>query len=143
MPHYELIYPVRHDGVRYEPPAVVEMDEPEAAALLAAGIVKAAAMQPSPDTTQTDAETPPPQTGVLDLTPDIVAQVFTDLGLGKAKQPTLAQAVKILGKNTDAGTTDDGIRLSINPQELTQTMLDLAWGIYTGAAITVDYKAGE
>lgn len=143
MPHYELLYPVRHDGVRYEPPAVVEMDELEVVLLLAAGIVKAAAMQPSPDITQANAETFAPQTGVLDLTPQIVAQVFADRAVKTDKQPTLAQAVKILAKDTDAGTTDDGIRLVIDPKTLTQTMLDEAWGIHTGAEMTVDYKVGE
>ncbi|MDO4776312.1 MAG: hypothetical protein Q4A06_02540 [Cardiobacteriaceae bacterium] len=124
MPHYELLYPVRHDGVRYEPPAVVEMSEPEAAALLAAGIVNAAAMP---------AAEAAPQTGVLDLTPQIVAQVFAERAVKTDKQPTLAQAVRILGKNTDAGTTDDGIRLVIDPKTLTQELLDEAWGIYTAA----------
>lgn len=134
MPHFELIYPVRHDGVRYEPPAVVEMGKLEAATLLAAGIVKAAAMQA--------AETAP-QTGVLDLTPQIVAQVFADRAVKTDKQPTLAQAVKILAKDTDAGTTDDGISLVIDHKTLTQAMLDEAWGIHTGAEMTVDYKVGE
>ena len=123
MPHYAILYPVRHDGVRYEPPAVLELDETEAAALLATAVLKPAAVPP-PE---------PPQTGVLALTAEIVAQVFADQGVRKDKQPTLAHAIKILGKNTDAGTTDDGIRLVIDPKTLTQTMLDEAWGMYTAA----------
>lgn len=121
MPHYAILYPVRHDGVRYEPPAVLELDETEAAALLAAAVLKPAAVPP-PE---------PPQTGVLALTAEIVAQVFAELGLGKSKQPTLAQAVRILAKDTDAGVTDDGIRLVIDPQTLTQELLDEAWAIHS------------
>ena len=39
MPHYELLYPVRHDGVRYEPPAMVELSEDQAQVLLGAGVL--------------------------------------------------------------------------------------------------------
>ena len=36
----------------------------------------------------------------------------------------------MLERHRDAGTTEDGIRLTINPQTLTQEMLDTAWILY-------------
>lgn len=41
MPHYELLYPVRRDGERHEPPATLELSAAEAAPLIVAGAVRA------------------------------------------------------------------------------------------------------
>ena len=36
----------------------------------------------------------------------------------------------MLDRHRDAGTTEDGIHLTIDPQTLTQEMLDTAWILY-------------
>lgn len=119
MPYYETLFPVRHDGARYEPPDVVEMSDEDAQVLLAAGVIKPAAAPPSQSVEQP-------------LNAIIVKGIFAEANVAKAEKPTLAQAIKILAKNVDIGVAEDGIKVIIDPQTLTQEMLDDVWDKYAG-----------
>ena len=66
--------------------------------------------------------------GELELTPEVVVGILYEEK--PDRKPTLKKAVEMLERHRDAGTTEDGIRLTIDPQTLTQEMLDTAWILY-------------
>lgn len=66
--------------------------------------------------------------GELELTPEVVVSILYEEK--PDRKPTLKKAIEMLDRHCDAGTTEDGIRLTIDPQTLTQEMLDTAWILY-------------
>lgn len=148
---YTVLQPLRHNGKRYEAGDVMDdIDEAVATGLIERGLILladiGAALQqdiaPAPDNEPEPANAPPAEAhepaeaandpvaaeGELELTPEVVVDIFCEEK--PDRKPTLKKAIEILGRHRDAGTTEDGIHLTIDPQALTQDMLDTAWLIY-------------
>lgn len=66
--------------------------------------------------------------GELELTPEVVVGILYEEK--PDRKPTLKKAIEMLDRHRDAGATEDDIRLTIDPQTLTQEMLDTAWILY-------------
>ena len=148
---YTVLQPLRHNGTRYEAGDVIDdIDEAVAAGLIERGLILladiGAALQqdiaPAPANEPEPANAPPAEAhepteaandpvaveGELELTPEVVVGILYEEK--PDRKPTLKKAVEMLERHRDAGTTEDGIRLTIDPQTLTQEMLDTAWILY-------------
>lgn len=148
---YTVLQPLRHNGKRYEAGDVIDdIDEAVAAGLIERGLILladiGAALQqdsaPAPANEPEPANAPPAEAhepteaandpvaveGELELTPEVVVGILYEEK--PDRKPTLKKAVEMLERHRDAGTTEDGIRLTIDPQTLTQEMLDTAWILY-------------
>ena len=148
---YTVLQPLRHNGKRYEAGDVIDdIDEAVAAGLIERGLILLAdtgeALQqdiaPAPANEPEPANAPPAEAhepteaandpvaveGELELTPEVVVGILYEEK--PDRKPTLKKAVEMLDRHRDAGTTEDGIRLTIDPQTLTQEMLDTAWILY-------------
>ena len=148
---YTVLQPLRHNGTRYEAGDVIDdIDDAVAAGLIERGLILLAdigeALQqdiaPAPANEPEPANAPPAEThepaeaandpvaveGELELTPEVVVGILYEEK--PDRKPTLKKAIEMLDRHRDAGTTEDGIRLTINPQTLTQEMLDTAWILY-------------
>lgn len=148
---YTVLQPLRHNGTRYEAGDVIDdIDDAVAAELIERGLILLAdigeALQqdiaPAPANEPEPANAPPAEAhepteaandpvaveGELELTPEVVVGILYEEK--PDRKPTLKKAVEMLERHRDAGTTEDGIRLTINPQTLTQEMLDTAWILY-------------
>ena len=151
---YTVLQPLRHNGTRYEAGDVIDdIDEAVAAGLIERGLILLAdigtALQqdtaPAPGNEPAPANAPdePPAhdpvpmdaandpvaaEGELELTPEVVVGILYEEK--PVRKPTLKKAVEMLDRHRDAGMTEDGIHLTIDPQELTQEMLDTAWILY-------------
>lgn len=148
---YTVLQPLRHNGTRYEAGDVIDdIDEAVAAGLIERGLILLAdigeALQqdiaPAPANEPEPANAPPAEAhepteaandpvaveGELELTPEVVVGILYEEK--PDRKPTLKKAVEMLERHRDAGTTEDGIRLTIDPQTLTQEMLDTAWILY-------------
>lgn len=148
---YTVLQPLRHNGTRYEAGDVIDdIDDAVAAGLIERGLILLAdigeALQqdiaPAPANEPEPANAPPAEAhepteaandpvaveGELELTPEVVVGILYEEK--PDRKPTLKKAVEMLERHRDAGTTEDGIRLTINPQTLTQEMLDTAWILY-------------
>ena len=148
---YTVLQPLRHNGKRYEAGDVIDdIDEAVAVGLIERGLILLAdigeALQqdiaPAPANEPEPANAPPAEAhepteaandpvaveGELELTPEVVVGILYEEK--PDRKPTLKKAVEMLDRHRDAGTTEDGIRLTIDPQTLTQEMLDTAWILY-------------
>lgn len=148
---YTVLQPLRHNGKRYEAGDVIDdIDDAVAAGLIERGLILLAdigeALQqdiaPAPANEPEPANAPPAEAhepteaandpvaveGELELTPEVVVGILYEEK--PDRKPTLKKAVEMLERHRDAGTTEDGIRLTIDPQTLTQEMLDTAWILY-------------
>lgn len=148
---YTVLQPLRHNGTRYEAGDVIDdVDDAVAAGLIERGLILLAdigeALQqdiaPAPANEPEPANAPPAEAheqteaandpvaveGELELTPEVVVGILYEEK--PDRKPTLKKAVEMLERHHDAGTTEDGIRLTIDPQTLTQEMLDTAWILY-------------
>lgn len=148
---YTVLQPLRHNGTRYEAGDVIDdIDEAVAAGLIERGLILladiGAALQqdiaPAPANEPEPANAPPAEAhepteaandpvaveGELELTPEVVVGILYEEK--PDRKPTLKKAIEMLDRHRDAGTTEDGIRLTIDPQTLTQEMLDTAWILY-------------
>nr|DAJ54536.1 MAG TPA: hypothetical protein [Caudoviricetes sp.]DAS05081.1 MAG TPA: hypothetical protein [Caudoviricetes sp.] len=148
---YTVLQPLRHNGTRYEAGDVIDdIDDAVAAGLIERGLILLAdigeALQqditPAPANEPEPANAPPAEAhepteaandpvaveGELELTPEVVVGILYEEK--PDRKPTLKKAVEMLERHRDAGTTEDGIRLTIDPQTLTQEMLDTAWILY-------------
>ena len=148
---YTVLQPLRHNGKRYEAGDVIDdIDDAVAAGLIERGLILLAdigeALQqdsaPAPANEPEPANAPPAEAhepteaandpvaveGELELTPEVVVGILYEEK--PDRKPTLKKAVEMLDRHRDAGTTEDGIHLTIDPQTLTQDMLDTAWLIY-------------
>ena len=148
---YTVLQPLRHNGKRYEAGDVIDdVDDAVAAGLIERGLILLAdigeALQqditPAPANEPEPANAPPAEAhepteaandpvaveGELELTPEVVVGILYEEK--PDRKPTLKKAVEMLERHRDAGTTEDGIRLTIDPQTLTQEMLDTAWILY-------------
>lgn len=148
---YTVLQPLRHNGTRYEAGDVIDdIDEVIAAGLIERGLILladiGAALQqdsaPAPANEPEPDNAPPAEThepaeaandpvaveGELELTPEVVVGILYEEK--PDRKPTLKKAIEMLERHRDAGTTEDGIRLTIDPQTLTQEMLDTAWILY-------------
>lgn len=148
---YTVLQPLRHNGTRYEAGDVIDdIDEAVAAGLIERGLILLAdigeALQqdiaPAPANEPEPANAPPAEAhepteaandpvaveGELELTPEVVVGILYEEK--PDRKPTLKKAIEMLDRHRDAGTTEDGIRLTIDPQTLTQEMLDTAWILY-------------
>lgn len=148
---YTVLQPLRHNGKRYEAGDVIDdIDDAVAAGLIERGLILladiGAALQqdiaPAPANEPEPANAPPAEAhepteaandpvaveGELELTPEVVVGILYEEK--PDRKPTLKKAVEMLERHRDAGTTEDGIRLTIDPQTLTQEMLDTAWILY-------------
>ena len=148
---YTVLQPLRHNGTRYEAGDVIDdIDDAVAVGLIERGLILLAdigeALQqdiaPAPTNELEPDNAPPAEThepaeaandpvaveGELELTPEVVVGILYEEK--PDRKPTLKKAIEMLEKHRDAGTTEDGIRLTIDPQTLTQEMLDTAWILY-------------
>lgn len=148
---YTVLQPLRHNGTRYEAGDVIDdIDDAVAAGLIERGLILLAdigeALQqdiaPAPANEPEPANAPPAEAhepteaandpvaveGELELTPEVVVGILYEEK--PDRKPTLKKAIEMLDRHRDAGTTEDGIRLTIDPQTLTQEMLDTAWILY-------------
>lgn len=148
---YTVLQPLRHNGKRYEAGDVIDdIDEAVAVGLIERGLILladiGAALQqdsaPAPANEPEPDNAPPAEThepaeaandpvaveGELELTPEVVVGILYEEK--PDRKPTLKKAIEMLDRHRDAGTTEDGIRLTIDPQTLTQEMLDTAWILY-------------
>lgn len=148
---YTVLQPLRHNGTRYEAGDVIDdIDDAVAAGLIERSLILladiGAALQqdsaPAPANEPEPDNAPPAEThepteaandpvaveGELELTPEVVVGILYEEK--PDRKPTLKKAVEMLDRHHDAGTTEDGIRLTIDPQTLTQEMLDTAWILY-------------
>ena len=148
---YTVLQPLRHNGKRYEAGDVIDdIDDAVAAGLIERGLILLAdigeALQqdiaPAPANEPEPANAPPAEAhepteaandpvaveGELELTPEVVVGILYEEK--PDRKPTLKKAVEMLERHRDAGTTEDGIHLTIDPQTLTQEMLDTAWILY-------------
>lgn len=148
---YTVLQPLRHNDTRYEAGDVIDdIDDAVAAGLIERGLILLAdigeALQqdiaPAPANEPEPANAPPAEAheqteaandpvaveGELELTPEVVVGILYEEK--PDRKPTLKKAVEMLERHHDAGTTEDGIRLTIDPQTLTQEMLDTAWILY-------------
>lgn len=148
---YTVLQPLRHNGKRYEAGDVIDdIDDAVAAGLVERGLILLAdigeALQqdiaPAPANEPAPANAPPAEAhepteaandpvaveGELELTPEVVVGILYEEK--PDRKPTLKKAIEMLDRHRDAGTTEDGIRLTIDPQTLTQEMLDTAWILY-------------
>jgi len=148
---YTVLQPLRHNGKRYEAGDVIDdIDDAVAAGLIERGLILLAdigeALQqdiaPAPANEPEPANAPPAEAhepteaandpvaveGELELTPEVVVGILYEEK--PDRKPTLKKAIEMLERYRDAGTTEDGIRLTIDPQTLTQEMLDTAWILY-------------
>ena len=148
---YTVLQPLRHNGTRYEAGDVIDdIDDAAAAGLIERGLILLAdigeALQqdiaPAPANEPEPANAPPAEAhepteaandpvaveGELELTPEVVVGILYEEK--PDRKPTLKKAIEMLDRHRDAGTTEDGIRLTIDPQTLTQEMLDTAWILY-------------
>ena len=148
---YTVLQPLRHNGTRYEAGDVIDdIDDAVAAGLIERGLILladiGAALQqdiaPAPANEPEPANAPPAEAhepteaandpvaveGELELTPEVVVGILYEEK--PDRKPTLKKAIEMLDRHRDAGTTEDGIRLTIDPQTLTQEMLDTAWILY-------------
>ena len=148
---YTVLQPLRHNGTRYEAGDVIDdIDDAVTAELIERGLILladiGAALQqdiaPAPANEPEPANAPPAEAhepteaandpvaveGELELTPEVVVGILYEEK--PDRKPTLKKTVEMLERHRDAGTTEDGIRLTINPQTLTQEMLDTAWILY-------------
>ena len=148
---YTVLQPLRHNGKRYEAGDVIDdIDDAVAAGLVERGLILladiGAALQqdiaPAPANEPEPDNAPPAEThepaeaandpvaveGELELTPEVVVGILYEEK--PDRKPTLKKAIEMLDRHRDAGTTEDGIRLTIDPQTLTQEMLDTAWILY-------------
>ena len=148
---YTVLQPLRHNGTRYEAGDVIDdIDEVIAAGLIERGLILladiGAALQqdiaPAPANEPEPANAPPAEAhepteaandpvaveGELELTPEVVVGILYEEK--PDRKPTLKKAIEMLERHRDAGTTEDGIHLTIDPQTLTQEMLDTAWILY-------------
>lgn len=148
---YTVLQPLRHNGKRYEAGDVIDdIDDAVAAGLIERGLILladiGAALQqdiaPAPANEPEPDNAPPAEThepaeaandpvaveGELELTPEVVVGILYEEK--PDRKPTLKKAIEMLDRHRDAGTTEDGIRLTIDPQTLTQEMLDTAWILY-------------
>ena len=148
---YTVLQPLRHNGTRYEAGDVIDdIDDAVAAGLIERGLILLAdigeALQqdiaPAPANEPEPANAPPAEAhepteaandpvaveGELELTPEVVVGILYEEK--PDRKPTLKKAVEMLERHRDAGTTEDGIHLTIDPQTLTQEMLDTAWILY-------------
>lgn len=148
---YTVLQPLRHNGTRYEAGDVIDdIDDAAAAGLIERGLILLAdigeALQqdiaPAPANEPEPANAPPAEAhepteaandpvaveGELELTPEVVVGILYEEK--PDRKPTLKKAIEMLERHRDAGTTEDGIRLTIDPQTLTQEMLDTAWILY-------------
>lgn len=148
---YTVLQPLRHNGTRYEAGDVIDdIDDAVAAGLIERGLILLAdigeALQqdiaPAPANEPEPANAPPAEAhepteaandpvaveGELELTPEVVVGILYEEK--PDRKPTLKKAVEMLERHRDAGTTEDGIRLTIDPQTLTQEMLDTAWILF-------------
>lgn len=142
---YTVLQPLRHNGTRYEAGDVIDdIDDAVAAGLIERGLILLAdigeALQQ--DIAPAPANAPPAEAhepteaandpvaveGELELTPEVVVGILYEEK--PDRKPTLKKAIEMLDRHRDAGTTEDGIRLTIDPQTLTQEMLDTAWILY-------------
>lgn len=142
---YTVLQPLRHNGTRYEAGDVIDdIDDAVAAGLIERGLILLAdigeALQQ--DIAPAPANAPPAEAhepteaandpvaveGELELTPEVVVSILYEEK--PDRKPTLKKAIEMLERHRDAGTTEDGIRLTIDPQTLTQEMLDTAWILY-------------
>ena len=150
---YTVLQPLRHNGTRYEAGDVIDdIDDAVAAGLIERGLILLAdigaalqqdaapaneppAIAPANETETEEAPEPTEAAndpvaveGELELTPEVVVGILYEEK--PDRKPTLKKAVEMLERHRDAGTTEDGIRLTIDPQTLTQEMLDTAWILY-------------
>ena len=148
---YTVLQPLRHNGKRYEAGDVIDdIDDAVAAGLIERGLILladiGAALQqdnaPAPTNELEPDNVPPAETheateaandpvaveGELELTPEVVVGILYEEK--PDRKPTLKKAIEMLDRHRDAGATEDGIRLTIDPQTLTQAMLDTAWILY-------------
>ena len=148
---YTVLQPLRHNGTRYEAGDVIDdIDDAVTAELIERGLILladiGAALQqdiaPAPANEPEPANAPPAEAhepteaandpvaveGELELTPEVVVGILYEEK--PDRKPPLKKSVEMLERHRDAGTTEDGIRLTINPQTLTQEMLDTAWILY-------------
>ena len=150
---YTVLQPLRHNGTRYEAGDVIDdIDDAVAAGLIERGLILLAdigaalqqdaapaneppAIAPANETETEEAHEPTAAAndpvaveGELELTPEVVVSILYEEK--PDRKPTLKKAVEMLERHRDAGTTEDGIRLTIDPQTLTQEMLDTAWILY-------------
>ena len=150
---YTVLQPLRHNGTRYEAGDVIDdIDDAVAAGLIERGLILLAdigaalqqdaapaneppAIAPANETETEEAHEPTAAAndpvaveGELELTPEVVVSILYEEK--PDRKPTLKKAVEMLERHRDAGTTQDGIRLTIDPQTLTQEMLDTAWILY-------------
>lgn len=152
---YTVLQPLRHNGKRYEAGDVIDdIDDAVAAGLIERGLILLAdigaalqqdiapapaneppAIAPANETETEEAHEPTAAAndpvaveGELELTPEVVVSILYEEK--PDRKPTLKKAVEMLERHRDAGTTQDGIRLTIDPQTLTQEMLDTAWILY-------------
>lgn len=148
---YTVLQPLRHNGTRYEAGDVIDdIDDAVAAGLIERGLILLAdigeALQqdiaPAPANEPEPANAPPAEAhepteaandpvaveGELELTPEVVVGILYEEK--PDRKPTLKKAIEMLERHRDAGTTEDGIHLTIDPQTLTQEMLDTAWILY-------------
>ena len=148
---YTVLQPLRHNGKRYEAGDVIDdIDDAVAAGLIERGLILLAdigeALQqdiaPAPANEPEPANAPPAEAhepteaandpvaveGELELTPEVIVGILYEEK--PDRKPTLKKAVEMLERHRHAGTTEAGIRLTIDPQTLTQEMLDTAWILY-------------
>lgn len=130
MAAYTVITPIRHNGKRHEPPAIVDMDEQAAAPHLLSGVLAI----PAADT-NTQAGTSPQKSATIPA--GAIADMYAYAEIPKDSKPSVKDTLKLLRKEALSLTTVEGDVIEAKDYTVNAELRDDAWSLY----LSGDYPA--